>query len=118
MLTLWKTACRCGAEFCYLCGLPWKTCPYEQWNEGRLLARAYDIVDRDEGPFPVHDEAWAERVDQEVQNLVENHECRHRWASRGGGHRCEECREYHPRYIFECVQCLTMVCRWCRYNRL
>ncbi|PYH29936.1 BRcat and Rcat domain-containing protein [Aspergillus neoniger CBS 115656] len=39
--------CHCGAEFCYNCGLEWKKCECEQWNEHRLLARAYQIIDRE-----------------------------------------------------------------------
>ncbi|KAJ5582135.1 IBR domain containing protein, partial [Penicillium sp. DV-2018c] len=42
--------CRCGAQFCYNCGLQWKTCSCEQWNEHRLLARAYEIIDREPNP--------------------------------------------------------------------
>ncbi|OQE07785.1 hypothetical protein PENVUL_c012G01243 [Penicillium vulpinum] len=41
--------CRCGAQFCYNCGQQWKNCECEQWDEHRLLARAYQIVDREEG---------------------------------------------------------------------
>ncbi|KAH8810786.1 hypothetical protein F5884DRAFT_698809 [Xylogone sp. PMI_703] len=32
--------CRCGAEFCYVCGEKWKTCNCEQWTEHRLLTRS------------------------------------------------------------------------------
>ncbi|KAL2838628.1 IBR finger domain protein [Aspergillus pseudoustus] len=39
--------CRCGAQFCYNCGVEWKNCQCEQWNEHRLLARAYQIIDRE-----------------------------------------------------------------------
>ncbi|CZT06991.1 related to IBR finger domain protein [Rhynchosporium agropyri] len=38
--------CRCGAQFCYVCGQPWKNCACEQWNEHRLYARANQIIDR------------------------------------------------------------------------
>ncbi|KAJ5496439.1 IBR finger domain protein, partial [Penicillium fimorum] len=44
--------CRCGAEFCYNCGEKWKNCACEQWDEHRLLARAYQIVDREAGRLP------------------------------------------------------------------
>nr|KMM68472.1 RING finger protein [Coccidioides posadasii RMSCC 3488] len=40
--------CRCGAQFCYNCGERWKDCACEQWNEHRLLARAYQIIDREQ----------------------------------------------------------------------
>ncbi|CAJ2507063.1 Uu.00g082490.m01.CDS01 [Anthostomella pinea] len=35
--------CRCRAEFCYVCGVPWKQCRCPQWDEGRLLDRAVQI---------------------------------------------------------------------------
>lgn len=43
-------SCLCGAQFCYNCGERWKNCACEQWNEHRLLARAYQIVDREVQP--------------------------------------------------------------------
>ncbi|QSZ35863.1 hypothetical protein DSL72_006985 [Monilinia vaccinii-corymbosi] len=39
-------SCRCGAQFCYVCGLTWKTCTCEQWDEHRLVLRANEIVNR------------------------------------------------------------------------
>ncbi len=110
-------ACRCGAQFCYLCGLRWKTCRCEQWNEERLVARANAIVNRD--AQRLDDVGRANRVARERQNLMQNHECEHAtWRSRGGSHRCEECHDRLPLYIYECVQCRIMACRRCRYNRL
>ncbi|KAL3479213.1 hypothetical protein BJX99DRAFT_268635 [Aspergillus californicus] len=44
--------CRCGANFCYNCGVMWKNCQCEQWNERRLLARAYQIIDREADQLP------------------------------------------------------------------
>ncbi|KAL2818939.1 RING finger protein [Aspergillus granulosus] len=58
--------CRCGAQFCYNCGVKWKECRCEQWNEHRLLARAYQIIDREAdqpaaaAPPPVIDEPLLE----------------------------------------------------------
>ncbi|KAE8307822.1 hypothetical protein BDV41DRAFT_553263 [Aspergillus transmontanensis] len=48
--------CRCGAQFCYNCGERWKSCSCEQWDEHRLLARAYQIIDREANP-PLDDAA-------------------------------------------------------------
>jgi len=39
-------SCRCGAQFCYICGARWKTCQCAQWDEPRLMHRAAQIVDR------------------------------------------------------------------------
>ncbi|CAK1357497.1 unnamed protein product [Cercospora beticola] len=38
--------CRCGAQFCYVCGLKWKTCTCEAFTEAHLYSRAATIVDR------------------------------------------------------------------------
>ncbi|ORY58144.1 uncharacterized protein BCR38DRAFT_353683 [Pseudomassariella vexata] len=51
--------CRCGAQFCYVCGAEWKTCQCQQWDENRLYTRAVAIDERDnpyageEAPDPV-----------------------------------------------------------------
>ncbi|KAJ5113366.1 hypothetical protein N7456_001900 [Penicillium angulare] len=31
----------CGYEFCYLCGLKWRTCVCQVWDEGRLMNRRH-----------------------------------------------------------------------------
>jgi hypothetical protein len=110
-------ACRCGAEFCYVCGLLWKTCACAQWDEERLLARAQAIADRDGLRFD-NAAGRADRVDRERVNLVENHECDHLdWRSRRGPHGCEGCGDVLPVFIYECAQCRIMACRRCRFNR-
>ena len=38
--------CRCGAEFCYICGNEWRTCECDRYTEDRLRARANHIFDR------------------------------------------------------------------------
>lgn len=160
-----NNSCLCGAQFCYNCGDRWKNCACEQWIEHRLLARAYQLVDREavqlpaaapppdiEEPQPVEDlpapevehmESQAEESDEEpgeivepltsisiltprdvlvartVQELRDNHECRHnRWKFVPGPHRCEECSYHLPGYIFECHQCRLRACNRCRRNRL
>ncbi|TDZ20541.1 hypothetical protein Cob_v006699 [Colletotrichum orbiculare MAFF 240422] len=80
--------CRCGTQFCYLCGRQWKTCACAQWSEERLLARANAIVDRDANALFMNPEGRARRVEREAHNLVMNHQCTHdTWKSRGGSHR-------------------------------
>ncbi|KAJ5346956.1 uncharacterized protein N7506_000209 [Penicillium brevicompactum] len=65
--------CHCGAQFCYNCGEQWKNCECEQWNEHRLLARAYQIVDREEGhpraapPLPnIHEYRLGEQISPDI----------------------------------------------------
>ncbi|GAB1313329.1 hypothetical protein MFIFM68171_03539 [Madurella fahalii] len=109
--------CRCGYQFCYVCGERWKTCGCQQWDEERLVTRANAIVDRNAARMGA--QRRANLVERELQNLRANHQCRHRdWRSRGGRHRCEECHDYLPMYIYECTQCRVLACRRCRYNRL
>ena len=43
ILTNLITRCRCGYQFCYLCGGKWKTCTCENWQERRLLEREGEI---------------------------------------------------------------------------
>ncbi|KAK4226406.1 hypothetical protein QBC38DRAFT_230656 [Podospora fimiseda] len=113
--------CPCSAQFCYACGGPWKQCSCPQWQEELLYDRANAIVNRNlAGQHQqLGGRQRAALVEQERRHLIENHECQHRsWTSRFGRHRCEECRDWLPTYIYECQQCRIMACRRCRYNRL
>lgn len=111
-------SCRCGAQFCYVCGEKWKTCGCEQWHENRLLDRANTVVDRDMDR-ELDDAERAVRMEQEQQNLRDNHECRHEtWRVESGAFQCEECLDHLPQYIYECVNCRIRACRICRRNRL
>ncbi|KAI0145151.1 hypothetical protein GGR57DRAFT_517360 [Xylariaceae sp. FL1272] len=47
--------CKCHAQFCYLCGTPWKNCECAHWDEHRLFARAEEIYDRDHGADDEHE---------------------------------------------------------------
>lgn len=112
-------ACRCGAQFCYVCGERWKTCNCEQWHENSLLDRAGTVVDRDVG-HELDVVERAVRMEQEQQNLRDNHECGHEsWRVRPGPfQQCEECQDLLPQYIYECADCRILACRRCRHNRL
>ncbi|TVY78338.1 putative E3 ubiquitin-protein ligase ariadne-2 [Lachnellula suecica] len=109
--------CFCGAQFCYICARPWKNCQCEQWNEDRLLARANQVVARE--PVRVNPVAQRARVAAVTHNLRTRHNCDHeRWNYVRGQHRCEECYDTLPSYIFECQQCNVQACNRCRRNRL
>ncbi|KAK3343438.1 hypothetical protein B0T25DRAFT_508249 [Lasiosphaeria hispida] len=112
--------CRCGAQFCYLCGEKWKNCGCAQWEEARLLERANAIVNRNAGAARMGAQQRTNLVERERRNLVANHDCQPHgpWRRRGGASRCEECHHYLPDYIFECTQCRIMACRRCLLNRL
>lgn len=112
-------ACHCGAQFCYVCGVQWKDCRCDQWDEHRLLDRANVLVDRDARGVQIEQADRAVRVERERYNLVENHQCLHqRWRSRGGSFQCEECYHQLPQFIYECRDCRILACRRCRFNRL
>ncbi|PVH70490.1 hypothetical protein DL98DRAFT_135935 [Cadophora sp. DSE1049] len=108
--------CKCGSQFCYLCGEQWKACRCATWDENRLLARANVVAAR----RPVADPPrQAARVQDAVQNLRQRHLCDHQsWQYVRGPHQCEECRHQLPSYIFECRQCNIQACNRCKLNRL
>ncbi|KAI1769902.1 hypothetical protein F4818DRAFT_456466 [Hypoxylon cercidicola] len=110
--------CRCGFQFCYVCGARWKTCRCEQWDEHRLYERAAEIDARDDEDQPGERDR-PQRVQHLMDNLRRDHECDHtRWFSRGGPRECEECFNVMPIFIYECRQCHIMACRYCKRHRL
>ena len=98
--------CPCQAEFCYVCGLKWKTCGCDNWDEDRLMLRANDVVDRGD-----HQNAVA-RLNAEA-------DCNHDgfMRLREGGD-CEDCGDHMYRFIFECNQCPLRLCLRCRRTRV
>lgn len=87
--------CRCRAEFCYVCAVPWKNCACAQWDENRLLEAAQQRHVNQHGARGVGGMApdvWDQGL-QELQDVMRNdHECdRHVWKQRPGGGSCEEC---------------------------
>ncbi|KAI1074392.1 hypothetical protein F5B20DRAFT_596094 [Whalleya microplaca] len=117
--------CRCGFQFCYVCGARWKTCACQQWEEEHLYNRAVEIDRRDQedddwhNMFPLANPQRQRRIRGIMQNLELDHECNHnQWIRRAGPHQCEVCHDQLPYYTHECQQCHIIVCRRCRYNRL
>ncbi|PQE21735.1 IBR finger domain-containing protein [Rutstroemia sp. NJR-2017a BBW] len=109
--------CRCGAQFCYVCGERWRTCTCAQWHEDRLLARANQNVDREQ--LPAEQLGRNAQVAAQVEYLRENHECTHdRWDKVNGVHNCEACYEIKRVYIYRCRHCLIQACNACRRHRL
>ncbi|KAL4806770.1 hypothetical protein BDV18DRAFT_159940 [Aspergillus unguis] len=115
--------CKCRAEFCYLCGLQWRTCSCERWNEQRLVERAQEVVDREanHGLPPADREL---RVARMREDLRDHHECEHpgRFERIFGSGRtrfeCEICGDQHRKYILECRRCHMRACEDCRRNRI
>ncbi|KAK8156557.1 hypothetical protein BKA80DRAFT_337170 [Phyllosticta citrichinensis] len=105
--------CKCGAEWCYVCGMRWKDCTCPMFDEHHLLRRAENVVARGQQAQPG---AGAADV---YQRLMRNHECtNHHWVYVRGAHRCEQCNHWLPNFIFECRQCMVHACKRCRMNRL
>ncbi|KAL4864105.1 hypothetical protein BDV12DRAFT_189211 [Aspergillus spectabilis] len=110
--------CKCRAQFCYLCGLEWKTCSCERWNKQRLVERAQEVVDREANQAlpPGNREL---RVARMQEDLRDNHECEHpgrfeRIFSTGRlRFECEICGDWHRKYILRCRRCHIRACEDC-----
>jgi len=88
--------CRCGHEFCYLCGVHWKTCRCPQWDE-EFLTRP-DPVGQ---PAPAPEPEPAEHL--------------HVWQRLTGGN-CEDCRADWLRFVMYCGGCGVTSCWRCIGN--
>lgn len=110
--------CRCGAQFCYVCGAPWKICAHPQWDEGRLLRRAEQVFERAEPPRGEggNDER---QIAVLMDELRENHECEHTaWRKVRYPGDCEVCGQFMELYRYGCRRCYLEACDRCRRNRL
>ncbi|KAF9259012.1 hypothetical protein L218DRAFT_875761 [Marasmius fiardii PR-910] len=112
--------CRCRTQFCYLCAVPWKNCRCPQWEEGRLLETAQLRVQNQMGRrVDVNAGVALERVQRTIRDLRVDHDCDpHRWQTRWGGGRCEECGYYLPQFLKLCRGCSMLACVRCTRNRL
>ncbi|OCL07443.1 hypothetical protein AOQ84DRAFT_408943 [Glonium stellatum] len=111
--------CRCGAAFCYLCGVQWKRCkcPFSDANRLLQAAATLDQEELDLAPPP------APAVEQTVQVVQNNDQCLHQaWTReyRKDGHdtNCELCDADHLFFINECSDCALRACNRCMHNRL
>ena len=109
-MILIRRRCRCGAEFCYICGVRWKECTCATADLHRIEERAEEIVDRD-APNLLPQER-RQRVDRVFAELQDRHECEHSrrfervfYGAPRRGFRCEMCDARHHKYILRC-QCL------------
>lgn len=114
----------CGKQFCYLCGLEWKTCKCDLWHEDRLYNIAHRVAE-DEARAGADAVDRGEALARAVEGL-RNHEalgCEH---GRRGQWRiieraqmqCEVCNHHLPQHIFECTACRMLACNRCIRNRL
>lgn len=123
--------CRCGASFCYACGVRWKRCPCPQWDERRLVLAATEEVDRQDRVrgqgrgAPEVAAARGARVAAAADRMREHghDECAHKWRRLSAGElttaRCERCSYYLPLYGYVCGRrCAVTVCYTCRWHRM
>lgn len=99
-------ACRCGHQFCYLCGRQWKTCNCPQWNERHLLGRAGELA------------AIVAPVQAAPVGALG---CRHRnyrpFDRVEGQDECDDCGTEMRQYILSCPECDLVLCRRCLETR-
>ncbi|KAF9888593.1 hypothetical protein FE257_008525 [Aspergillus nanangensis] len=116
--------CRCGREFCYVCGLVWKTCRCPVWHENRLIQMANQAV-ADEVPQHADEAVRQNAFNRIVENLQRHDDvgCQHhvstQWVWRNSGSlECDICDDVLPEYIFMCTNCRMRACNRCRRHRL
>ncbi|EME79959.1 uncharacterized protein MYCFIDRAFT_56529 [Pseudocercospora fijiensis CIRAD86] len=115
--------CRCRAQFCYICGTPWKNCSCPVADENRIEERAEEVVDRDAEPdLPVAVRNL--RVRHVQAQLRERHDCEHPgrfqriFGAPRRGFQCEVCDARHWKYILQCRHCYLNACEDCRRHRI
>ncbi|KAK6353946.1 hypothetical protein TWF730_008366 [Orbilia blumenaviensis] len=115
--------CHCKAEFCYVCGVEWKNCTCELFEEQRLYNDAAARVD-DAAVEPLAPAVRVNRIIEVQEQIRRNHACEHpgrferRTDWKRSGHRCELCNARHWKYILACRHCGVQVCEECRRFRI
>ncbi|KAF2482310.1 hypothetical protein BDY17DRAFT_324601 [Neohortaea acidophila] len=84
-----QITCLCGAQFCYLCGTPWKHCECA-----------------DEGDGFDDEQYWIQVACTDAGQ--------HDWEHRSGPNTCDLCGQVMPAFVFECQICRRQRCRRCR----
>lgn len=120
-----SSSCYCHAEFCYECGLQWKTCRCPVWDEARLLQEGQRRLDRD-GNNGNAEVANAQQVHQAAARVLNRHDCPHEaevdWIAKrradGENTMCEMCHCRKLKWVWECPDCGARFCMTCRRNRL
>jgi hypothetical protein len=112
--------CLCRVHFCYLCqATPWKSCTCPQWDENRLMNRAAEAVNAQNGGARAARPPALRDVLGMAEQLAGRHNCQHtHFRSLPGSHECQMCHERMPEWVYDCQQCHLQVCRRCRRNRL
>ncbi|KAG6368555.1 hypothetical protein INS49_002768 [Diaporthe citri] len=117
--------CRCGAQFCYICGAIWKekgqpgACSCEVFDENTLYRQAAQDAARDPGFHQQPQARQRQIVQQRRARIARNHACQHTdWTSERGVFTCHQCNDVMPKYILQCRRCNLELCDRCKRNRL
>ncbi|KAF3216956.1 hypothetical protein TWF191_008860 [Orbilia oligospora] len=114
--------CHCKAEFCYICGVEWKTCTCPVFEERRLYEDAAARVDQ-AAVRPLAPGFRMNMINQVQQQIINNNACQHPGGfvresqPKPFGHRCEICDVRHWKYILACRSCGIEICEECRRFR-
>lgn len=125
-------SCRCGHQFCYVCGVRWRGCSCAPWQGQRLHSRAEMVLARQPlpaagtrnsaGTLQAQFRTHQARLDTIAARLVGNpdHECPHpkNWRRFKGYHRCEICHKDKKETVGECKRCFIVACYHCRRFRM
>lgn len=113
-------ACRCGHQFCYLCGRQWRTCNCPQWNERNLWAQGGEIAAAAAAQVRARARARA-RAPAPAARPVQPAGCRHRsyrpFDRVDGQDECDDCGTEMPQYILSCPECELVLCLRCLETR-
>lgn len=107
--------CNCGFDFCFQCGLKWKTCKCVAWEEANIIREAARRAGE-----RANNVAVVERLRNTIRREVDCAAGEHNWIEvqqRGGD--CRNCAFYMHIYHFRCGTCrLSPICYTCRHHRI
>lgn len=116
-------SCRCGEEFCYRCGTPWKLCggcgDYDRPRLHERATRALEIraIRRVEQDLPLDTRPLTQRfaeIDQILRVDCDHNSFYYEPHTTADPGYCMICDWPHGvKYIFHCERCNFTACKWC-----
>ncbi|CAK3983993.1 Hypothetical predicted protein [Lecanosticta acicola] len=106
--------CPCGAEFCYLCSAPWKSCRCRVMDLDQIIPQAEAIAERQgQGRG-----GGGNNIAEIIQHLVDDPRGQsNTWHIARGEFECDGCHQRLGAYVYECLHCTVRFCYRCRCNR-
>ncbi|KAF2788360.1 hypothetical protein K505DRAFT_255736 [Melanomma pulvis-pyrius CBS 109.77] len=102
--------CTCKHQFCYICGVEWKTCRCPQWDEEYLTRNDPNPREPVPAAIPVAAPAL-------VQALARPPCFTHSWRRNNRRRVCQFCGAHWLPYLFECDDCRRLSCWRCIQDR-